>query len=176
MNNRNYNLWVVCTVLLSSLYLISSSPVKHVSCSNQTPGAFDNCFYFGQFGSNLRGKIHPPTAQRSSCLVMFDPSPDTIEESHTRLQRTQQVLQFSFDVGRSRPLFHTPFLVVTYMVHRYNWMEVGLFVFLTAADQASLSAINWAAWDEFMERCSDNLTDVSPHMGVVVQQPRLHGA
>jgi len=55
-------------------------------------------------------------------------------------------------------------------------MEVGIFVFLTAADQASLSAINWAAWDEYMERCSDNLTDVSPHMGVVVQQIRLQGA
>ena len=106
----------------------------------------------------------------------FDPCQDTIEDSHTGLQRTQQVLQFSFDVGRSRPLFHTPLLVVTYMVHRYNWMEVGIFVFLTAADQSSLSAINWGAWDEYMERCSDNLTDVSPHMGVVVQQTRLQGA
>ena len=73
-------------------------------------------------------------------------------------------------------MFHTPLLVVTYMVHRYDWMEVGIFVFLTAADQAALSAINWAAWDEYMERCSDNLPDVSPHMGVPVQQPRLHGA
>ena len=93
---------------------------------------------------------------------MLDLNQDSIEDSHTELQRTQQVLQFSFDVGRSRPLFHTPLLVVTYMVHRYDWMEVGIFVFLTAADQAALSAINWAAWDEYMERCSDNLPDVSP--------------
>ena len=107
---------------------------------------------------------------------MLDLDLDSIEDSHTELQRTQQVLQFSFDVGRSRPLFHTPLLVVTYMVHRYNWLEVGIFVFLTATDQAVLSAINWAAWDEYMERCSDDLPDVSPHLGVPVQQPRLHGA
>ena len=149
---------------------------EHVSCANQTLGVLDNCFYFGQFGSNLRGKFHPPTAQRSSYLVMLDLDLDSIEDSHTELQRTQQVLQFSFDVGRSRPLFHTPLLVVTYMVHRYNWLEVGIFVFLTATDQAVLSAINWAAWDEYMERCSDDLPDVSPHLGVPVQQPRLHGA
>ena len=121
-----------CPLLRVSLYLISSSPVNMSVVQIKHLGFWTTVFYFGQFGSNLRGKFHPPTAQRSSYLVMLDLDLDSIEDSHTELQRTQQVLQFSFDVGRSRPLFHTPLLVVTYMVHQYNWLEVGIFVFLTA--------------------------------------------
>ena len=56
-------------------------------------------------------------------------------------------------------------------------MEAGIFGnFDCCGPQPRCLAITWAAWGTYMERCSDTLTDVSPPMGVAVQQPQLHEA
>ena len=103
-------------------------------------------------------------------VVMSDPLQDLIEDSNTDMQRTFKVLQFPFDEDRSQMLLQLPLLVITYIVHRYDWMEFGIFIFLTSEDHASVSTVNWAAWNEYMERYSDNLTPDSPQAGVVAQQ------
>ena len=107
---------------------------------------------------------------------MFDFSQDVVDDSNTGIQRTRQVLQFPFDVRRSIMLFRTPLLVVTFLVHRYRWRDSGIFVFLLAADQRSISATNWAAWSEYMERCSDDLDDGSPYLGVPGQHVTVQRA
>ena len=101
---------------------------------------------------------------------MSDPSQDLIEDSNTDMQKIFKVLQFPFDEDRSYTLLQLPLLVVTYIVHRYDWMDSGIFIFLTSEDHASVSTVNWAAWNEYMERYSDNLTADSPQAGVVAQQ------
>ncbi|CAL1165151.1 unnamed protein product [Cladocopium goreaui] len=77
---------------------------------------------------------------------------DLIEDSNTDMQRTFKVLQFPFDEHRSQMVLQLPLLVVTYIVHRYDWMDFGIFIFLTSEDHASVSTVNWAAWNEYMER------------------------
>jgi hypothetical protein len=118
---------------------------------------------------------HPPPDE-VHILVMFDPCRDIIDDANTRVHGTLQILQFPFDVSRSDTLFSTPLLVVTFLVHRYRWMESGIFVFLHAEDHFCVSATNWAAWNEYVERLTDDRSDVSPHLGVVVPQLRLQRA
>ena len=131
---------------------------------------FDNCFVSGSLVQTRVGKFtHPPP---NVVHLLWHVWP----QSNTGMQRTLQVLQFPFDVSRSNMLLHTPLLVVTFLVHRYRWRDSGIFVFLPAEDQHSVSATNWAAWNEYMERCSDDLFDGSPHLGVVVPQLRLQRA
>ena len=126
---------------------------------------FWQLFLSEQFGPNpwaLPNVVH--------IVVMSDPSQDLIEDSNTDMQKTFKVLQFPFDEDRSYTLLQLPLLVVTYIVHRYDWMDFGIFIFLTSEDHASVSTVNWAAWNEYMERYSDNLTADSPQAGVVAQQ------
>ena len=128
------------------------------------PG-FWQLLFSGQFGPNPWA---PPNVVH--LVVMSDPSQDLIEDSNTDMQRTFKVLQFPFDEHRSQMVLQLPLLVVTYIVHRYDWMDFGIFIFLTSEDHASVSTVNWAAWNEYMERYSDNLTADSPQAGVVAQQ------
>ena len=104
---------------------------------------------------------------------MFDPCRDIIDDANTRVHGTLQILQFPFDVSRSDTLFSTPLLVATFLVHRYRWMESGIFVFLHAEEHFCVSATKWAAWNEYVERLTDDRSDVSPQLGVVVPQLRL---
>ena len=80
------------------------------------------------------------------------------------------VVRVDEDGHRSQMLLQFPLLVVTYIVHRYDWMDFGIFIFLTSEDQASVSTVKWVAWNEYIERYSDNLTGDSPQAGVVAQQ------
>ena len=130
---------------------------------------------FGQFGPNPCGKFHPPP-NVVHILVMFDPCLDIIDDANARVHGTLQILQFPFDVSRSDTLFSTPLLVATFLVHRYRWMESGIFVFLHAEDHFCVSATNCAAWNEYVERLTDDRSDVSPQLGVVVPQLRLQRA
>ena len=108
---------------------------------------------------------HPPP-NVVHILVMFDPCLDIIDDANTRVHGTLQILQFPFDVSRSDTLFSTPLLVATFLVHRYRWMESGIFVFLHAEDH----------FCEYVERLTDDRSDVSPQLGVVVPQLRLQRA
>ena len=107
---------------------------------------------------------------------MLDISQDLIEDSNTEMQRMRQVLQLPFDENRSCKLLQLPFLIVTYIVRRYDWLDVGIFIFLSSADQAALATINWASWREAMERYSDTITDDSPLVGVVARPVPLQFA
>ena len=60
-------------------------------------------------------------------MVISDPSQDLIEDSNTDMQKTFKVLQFPFDEDRSYTLLQLPLLVVTYIVHRYDWMAYSSF-------------------------------------------------
>ena len=116
-------------------------------------------------------------------LVMFDShdpclddNDDIIDDANTRPQEALRILQFPFDDSRCDTLFSTPLLVVTFLVHRYSWTESGTFVFLSAEDHFYVSAKNWAAWNEYSERLTDDRSDLSPHLGVAVQRVRLQRA
>ena len=140
---------------------------------------FDNCL-FRAVWSKLQTRVgnftHPPP-NVVHILVMFDPClDDIIDDANTRPQEALRILQFPFDDSRCDTLFSTPLLVVTFLVHRYSWTESGTFVFLSAEDHFCVSATNWAAWNEYAERLTDDRSDLSPHLGVAVQQLRLQRA
>ena len=110
---------------------------------------------------------HHPTKFITS--FMSETLPDDVVDCDTGLQRTFQILQFPFDLHRRNVMCQHSLLLATFMVHRYRWRESGIFIFLTK-DQVSVSAVAWAAWDEYMERVSDDVLGGSPHLGVAAPQ------
>ena len=98
---------------------------------------------------------------------------DEVSVVITTIRRTCAVIKFPYDAARLDVLNHV-FLYTLYRVFRYHWNTHGIACFLDGRDRYSIALTNFAAWDEFSERITDEL-DMSPVAGALtsVVTPQL---
>jgi hypothetical protein len=127
-----------------------------------------NFLFCEVFVSNQRGKFHAPTP---NCNFHVHGLTQWSRLSVTQLQTVPP-----------RPRVHYPFcnfrrccqighidrwavLFTVFIIYRYSWNEFGFFSFLTSDEQRQVAMVTWASWDEYADRESDNLFNLSPLAG-----------
>lgn len=119
-----------------------------------------SCFVWS-FTTQVGGSFfHPPTTH-----LMQSPSRDEVPTVSTTSRRTFSVIKFPYDANR-HSILHQFFLYTLYRVFRYQWNTHGIASFLDNCDRHSIALANFAAWDEYAERITDEL-DHSPVAGAL---------
>ena len=114
-----------------------------------------------EFYNSSRGVVfHPPTTR-----LMQSYSQDEMLTVSTTTRRAFSVIKFPFDANRL-VLLHQFFLSTLYRVFRYQWNTHGIVSFLDNRDRYSIALANFAAWDEYAERITDELAH-SPVAGAL---------
>ena len=152
--------WFVSSSLLS---IFTSSPKRETD--QQDIVAFTwwlmiMFFRLSFFQLKSGGIFHPPTTHS----MQLNPS-DEVPMVPTRTRRVFAVIKFPFDAVRMLAMHHS-LLYVTYRILRYQWNCAGVVSYLEAHDRYSLAVTNFAAWDEYAKRITDDL-DISPVAGAV---------
>ena len=100
------------------------------------------------------------------------PISDEMEMLHTPEHCNFAVIKFPFDAVRL-VFSHPVILYVTYRVLRYQWQSSGIVSYLDPQDRYSFAVSNFAAWDEYAERVTDEL-DITPIAGAIDSSVSTH--
>ena len=89
---------------------------------------------------------------------MSDEIPDQQTEEHVVLR----VRALPFHAARFDSLNTNPVLFVFYQLHRWQWHELGVCVFITDKDHLQMARTCYGAFSEYIERQTDDLLVLSP--------------
>ena len=105
--------------------------------------------------------FHPPTT-RFQCRWMNQMK--FLWLSHPRT--TVAVPKFPYHHVRMESIQYSLFLWTVFRVLRYRWLHIGVVSSLTETDRYFVAVTNFAAWDEFCERLTDE-SGISPLAGAL---------
>ena len=87
---------------------------------------------------------------------------DDVSDEVTIVTVTLPMPLFAFDQMRMNMMEVHPLLTCFYLMHRYDYMDNGIYPYLDSWDHYFLARASWACWYEYVERVTDQLEPESP--------------
>ena len=89
---------------------------------------------------------------------------DEVSDQQSRQHAALSLIQFPFDVHRADQMYHCPLLISVYLVARFALHSTGVYPYLMSQDTMVLATVNWVAWNEHVERHTDDTSAISPRV------------
>ena len=80
---------------------------------------------------------------------------DEVNDEVTIVTVTLAMPIFAYDQVRMNMMEIHPLLTCFYLMHRYTYMDQGIYPYLDSWDHFFLARASWACWYEYVERLTD---------------------